>query len=294
MRILSRIAIGFACVAISPFLFAQKVAVELDEVADNRVSEGGFQGSLDVKVKVSGPPTEGAEAARIIVKEARDDKNNSLLSGNESIPDFFPREYNNGSIQVSLRQPARSASSVKLKGTVELYVPGRDPASIVKIEKGLSKLDTPFSAKALKAAKIVITPLSPAGYAAASKARKIDDKAIAEIRAEGKKKGATDKEIDEVIELAKALEGLDSASSPNAVYLSGKKSDFDRVYRIDILGPDGQPVSIPSRGTSSRGDSTIMTLEPSSPAPPDSTLKLALLTDKTKISFPFELTVSLP
>ena len=64
--------------------------------------------------------------------------------------------------------------------------------------------------------------------------------------------------------------------------------------RIEILGADGQPVNIPSRGTSTRGESSIMTLEPSEPAPAGATLRLALLTDKSRVSYPFELTVPLP
>ncbi|HYR28825.1 MAG TPA: hypothetical protein VEU30_10190, partial [Thermoanaerobaculia bacterium] len=220
------------------------VTVELEDVTDNRMSTSdttGFQvvGGLELRVKLAGKDLEKAAAARVLIKEAKDDKGNSLLGANRSVPDFFGREYNNGTLQVSVGQPSRSASTVRLKGTVELYVPARDPNANVKIDKALAKLDTPLSSKALKAAKIELTPLSRDGYAAAQKARKITDADIEKIRAEGKKAGAPEKEIEMAIELAKVFEGMDEELPANAIVLAGKKSDFDRIYRVEILGADG-------------------------------------------------------
>jgi hypothetical protein len=275
------------------------VTVELDEVVDNRMSTtdtGEFQmrGGLELRVKLAGNGLDNAAAARVIVKEAKDDKGNSLVAAKPEIPDFMPREYNSGTLQVRVDQPARAAATVRLKGTVELYVPSRDPAASVKIEKALSKLDAPLSSKALKTAKLEITPLSRDGYAAAAKARKITDKDIELLREEGKKRGADPKEIELAIEMARAFEGLDEAPPENAVIFSGRKADFDRIYRVDILGADGNPVDVGSRGTSTRGESVLMTLNPSSPLPADAALQLMLLTDKARVSFPFDLKVELP
>lgn len=294
MREFLRVAAFAAAVLWTAGARAQSgVSVELDDVTDNRVSAGRFQGTLELRVKLSGAVLEKAQGARIVVKEARDDANNALTDSSD-LPDFTPRDYNSGTLQVSLRQPARAATSVRVKGIVELYLPSRDPGAIVNIEKALSKLDVPFSAKGLKAAKVTITPLSKEGYAAAQKSRKLDDAKIAEIRAEGKKRGVSEKEVDQMIEFAKALESIDADPAAGGVYLSAKKSDFDRVFRIEILGADGKPVSVPSRGTSSRGDDSIMTLNPSEPPSPDATIQIALLTEKSRVSYPFELKVALP
>src|SRR5215213_7551325 len=214
------------------------VGVEVDEVVDNRMSAaeaGGFQmqGGLELRVKLTGTGLDKAAAARVIVKEAKDDKGNSLTEADASIPDFMSRAYNRGTLQLRVNQPSRAASTVRVKGTVELYVPGRDPSADLRIEKALSKLDVPFSSKALKTAKLEITPLSREGYAAAAKARKITDKDIEQIRAEGKKRGVDDKEIEMAIEMAKAFEGMDGDLPENAIVLSGKKADFDRIYRVE-------------------------------------------------------------
>lgn len=269
------------------------VRVEVDDVTDNRVEAGEFRGSLEMRVKLEGTGLDKATAARIVVKEAKDDRGNDLGKGAAS-PDFTAREYNSGTLQVVVGSPARAARSVKIKGSVELFVPARDPNALVKIDNALAKLDTPLSAKALKAAKIEITPLSAAAYAKAREERKIDATKIAAIREEGKKRGVPEKEIELMIGLAQALQSMDQEPVEGAVILSGRKEDFDRVFRIDILGEDGQPVEIPSRGTTSMGDDTIMTLQPSQPPPPNAALRLHLLTTKSKVSSPFELTVELP
>jgi hypothetical protein len=270
------------------------VKVALEEVTDNRVTAGAWSGTLELRVTLQGGAVlEKASAARILIKEARDDRGTVLSDGSKP-PDFMGREYNGGMLQVSVGSPAREASSVKIKGSVELFVPARDPNSIVKIDKAFSKLDAPLSSKALKAAKVSITPLSPAGYAATKQANKLDEKKIAEIRAQGKKEGVSEAEIEMAIELAKAFENIDGDLPPNAVILSGTASDFDRIFRVEVLGADGNPINTGSRSTSTRGESALMTLQPSEPVPPNATLQVYLLTDKSRVSSPFELNVTLP
>lgn len=285
---------GLLLLAAASAAYAQTgVRVELDDVTDNRVEAGEFRGGLEMRVKLEGTNLDKATAARIVVKEAKDDRGNDLGKGAGSA-DFTPREYNSGTLQVAVGSPARAARTVKIKGNVELYVPTRDPNALVKVDKALGTLDKPLSAKALKAAKIEITPLSAAAYAKAREERKIDDKKIASIREEGKKRGVPEKEIEMMIGLAQALQSIDEVPGEGTVILSGKQEDFDRVYRIDILGADGEPIEIPSRGSSSMGDDTIMTLQPSQPPPANAALRLHLLTAKSKVSSPFELTVELP
>lgn len=270
------------------------VGVELDEVTDNRVAMGDVTGYLSLRVKLTGSGLDKALAARVIVKEAKDDRGTSLSDGTDK-PDFFPRDYNNGTLNFSVKQPARAASSVRLKGTVELYVPSRDPGAIVKVSKALSKLDTPLTSTGLKTAKLTITPLSTKGYAAQLESHKLDDKKIAELRAEGKKQGATDEQIEKLIGLAKAMEGLNEQPQEGMVILSGKKADFDRIYRVEILGDDGKPIDVGSRSTSTRGDdATLMTMQPQKPPPANAALEFFVLTDKSTLSFPFDLKVTLP
>ncbi|HYC60382.1 MAG TPA: hypothetical protein VEK79_12535 [Thermoanaerobaculia bacterium] len=294
-----RVAVFCLSLLVPGAVLAQSaVRVELDEVVDNRMSTDPNQqfqmhGSLELRVKLSGKDLEKAVAARVLIKDAKDDKGNSLVASS-SPPDFFPREYNNGTLQVATMQPARTASSVVVKGTVELYVPGRDPNANMKIDKALAKLDAPMSSKALKTAKLEITPLSRKGYTDMLKARKITDADIEKLRAEAKKQGASEEDVELAIGLAKAFEGMDTELPENAIVFSGKKSDFDRIFRLEILNADGSPINVGSRGTSTRGESSIMTLQPSEAAPANAAVQLMMITDQSRVSFPFELKVELP
>lgn len=274
--------------------FAQSgVGIEVDEVIDNRMSAGVLVGSLDLRVKLKGTGLDKATAARVLVKEARDDKGNAL-STERLNDDFAPRDYNAGMLQFSVGTPARAASSVTLKGTVELFVPGRDPNASIKVDKALAKLDAPLSHAKLKAAKLTLTPLSPDGHAAWMKKHKLDEAKIEQIRAEGKKRGVDEKEIEMAIEMAKAFDGMDSSLPEGTVILSGSKADFDRLFRVEVLGADGQPIDVGSRSTSTRGEDAVMTLQPSAPLPANAALQLYVITAKAKMSFPFELKVDLP
>jgi hypothetical protein len=80
----------------------------------------------------------------------------------------------------------------------------------------------------------------------------------------------------------------------NTVVLSGEKNDFDRILQVEILGADGKPVDVGSRTTTTHGESSVMTMEPHEALPPTAALQFYLLTDKSKMSIPFELSVPLP
>jgi hypothetical protein len=278
---------------IAPAYAQSGVGIEVDEVIDNRLSAGVLVGSLEFRVNLKGTGLDKATAARVLVKEARDDKGNALSTERLS-DDFSPREVNSGMLQFSVGTPARAASSVTLKGTVELFVPGRDPNASVKVDKALAKLDTPLSHAKLKASKLTLTPLSRDGHTAWMKKHKLDEARIEQLRAEGKKRGVDEKEIEMAIEMAKAFDSMDSSLPEGTVILAGSEADFDRLFRVEILGTDGQPIDVGSRGTSTRGDDAVMTLQPNGPPPANAALQLYVITAKSKLSFPFELKVDLP
>ncbi len=296
MLSIMRAFVGCAFLALSVSLAAHAqsaVGVELDEVTDDRYSEGMLTGGCRLRVNLTGNGLDKASAARIVVKEAKDDRGNSLYDEPMS-NDFTPRDQNSGSLQFSLKQPARAATTVRIKGTVELYVPARDPNAIVKIDKALAKPDAPLASKGLKAAKVDLTLLSPAGYSTLMKTRKITDADIEKIRAEGKKRGVSEKEVEAMIGFAKAMEGMDESAPDGSVILSGKKSAFERIFRVEVLGADGKPVDVGSRSTSTRGDDSVMMMQPNAPPPASAALQIFLLTDKSRLSFPFEMNVPLP
>lgn len=271
------------------------VGVTVKEVNDSRAKAGPFSGNLELKLELTGGALDKINAARVVVKSARDDKGNELWPGGDQA-DFMPRDWNMGQLTVRLKNPARAAKTMSVSGTVELFVPSKDPNSIVKIDKVLSKMDKPLSSKGLKAEKLSITVLSPKKLEEKRGQNKLDDKKIAELREQAKKEGVDEKEVEAMIELAKAFQELGGGSgAEGAVVLSGKEADMDRILRVRLLKADGTEVSVPSRSSSTSGDETIMTLEPSEPPPADVTLELTLLTKKATMSVPYELkSIQLP
>jgi len=278
---------------IAPTAHAQSVAVEVSEVTDNRFTGSMMTGSLEVHVKLNGAAVEKATAARVVVKEARDDRGNVLPDESMS-HDFTARNVNDGTLQFTLKQPPRDASTVRVKGTAELYVPSRDPNATVKVEKAFSHLDAPIASKLLKAAKVDLTLLSPAGYTKQRNANRIDDKKIEEARARAKKEGMSDKEFEMTVGLAKALEAIDQDAPEGSVILSGKRAAFDRILSVDVLGGDGKPIDMTARTLTTHGDDSVMMMQPSHPPPANASLQFQLITEKVRVSSPFELTVRLP
>ena len=287
-------ALLFLSLCVAGAAFAQSgVGVEIEDVIDNRMSEGLLEGWLELRVKLKGSGLDKVTAARVLVKEARDDKGQALSTGRRN-DDFASRDTNSGVLQLTVGSPARAAKSVTVKGTVELFVPARDPNATVKIDKALAKLDKPLAHAKLTASKLALTPLSSQGHAAWKQKHKLDEAKIAELRAEGKKRGVPDAEIEMALEMAKAFEGMDANLPEGTVLLSGRAADFDRIYDIEILGADGQPIHVGNRSKSTRGEDALMTLQPSEAPPANAALQIHVLTTKATMSFPFELKVNLP
>jgi len=280
--------VSLALLVVVPLVQAQNVKVVLDEVTDDRVSSEMMSGQLQIQFKLDGTGLEKVVAARAIVKEAKDDKGTNLAKDLKT-PDFRDRNVNGGALDVSLASPARDATSVSVKGNVELFMPSKDPAATVTIPKAFAKLDKPLTSESLTAAGIKLTPLSNEGYAAQMKKQKLTDKDIEEIRAQGKAHGASEKDIEMAIGLAKAFEEMGAqAPAEGSVILAGPASTFAKIQSIDVIGPDKKPIDIRSKETSTRGESSVMVMKPDS-LPAGAALKLTLLTAKSKVSVPFEM-----
>jgi hypothetical protein len=284
------IVVALSVAASAGGLLAQSnVKVEVKEMSDNRIEAGGFGGSLEVKLTPSGSGLDKVVAARVRVKQARDDKGNDLVGKNDP-PDFQSREYDMGGLTVQLRNPARAAKTISLSGTIDMFVPSKDPNAIVKIPKALSKKDVPLSAKALATEKVTIRLLSAEKYSAEREKVKMTDEKAAQAREMAKKEGIGEKEIEAMIELARALQEMEGGPlPPGAIVLAGKEVDLDRIQKIKVFKSDGTEISIPSRQSSTSSGETIMILQPEEVPPADAALEITLLTKKSTVSVPFEL-----
>lgn len=279
------IALGVA----RPAAGQTNVKVVVKEVTDDRISQGFSTGRLAVSLNLEGEGLDAVTSARILLKDAKDDTGKSLLPEKLEKPEFKDRNVNGGALEVGLENPPRSASSMRLSGTAELFVPGRDPNTVVKVPGFLSRLDKPVTSKGLKAAKVDVTVLSKEGYLAEQKKNALDDKKIAAIRAEGKAHGAKDEEIDAVIEMAKALQGMDDKNMPeHNLFLLISGTGDEKIQELWVESAAGEKLDSGSSMGSGGEAGVLKRIEYHEALPKDAVLAFRLFTDKAIVSVPFE------
>lgn len=260
------------------------------EVVDDRISEGLASGGLVLVLNLAGDGMDGVASARIRVKSAKTDGGEDLLPAKVDVPDFSERNTNAGNLQIVLKSPPRTATKVKVSGIADLFVPGRDPAALVKVPGAFSRLDKPVASKGLKAAKVDLTLLSKAKYVEERKKNRLDEKKIAGIRAEAKERGMKDEETDAMIEMAKAFDEIGEGDLPeHGFYLKIPKAADEKIQDLWVETAGGETVE--TGGYSSRTDEGFVLKQVAlkAAAPKDAVLAVRLLTDKTIVSFPFEL-----
>jgi len=276
------------CPAGTPLLAQAPVRVAVEEVSDDRYSAGPFPGTLELKLKLSGDGMDGVQGVRFLVKAARDDQGN-VIQLKESLRNDFESPESSLSQKIVLKNPARKASSVTVSGTVELFSPKRDPNADVAVPNAFAKLNKPLSSKGLKASKVEVSVLSKERWAEEQKKQKPSEKDLAEMRAEAKKQGASEQEIEAAIALVQGLSEAFGGVPENGVILSGPGAGMELIQSVKILGPDGEEIHVSS--TMKQGDqkTKTMILDASKPVPPNASLRFTILTDKARFTVPFEL-----
>jgi hypothetical protein len=160
---------------------------------------------------------------RIVVKEAVDDTGANLVPDGAAEAKFelnygalsFRSQKEPAAFRVELKSPARAAKSLKVvSGQVELYVPGRDPASSVTVAKYLSTDGRPLSDPALSANGVEVTVLGPKGIAAERKA------AGEEARKEAREAGRDPADVEEL------------GASAEKSYLSNYDPKYHTVLKV--------------------------------------------------------------
>jgi hypothetical protein len=272
----------------SRLLAQADVRIAVKEVDDDRYSAGPLSGNLEIKLKLSGDGMDGVQGVRILVKSARDDQGNPIPP-KQTLGSDFESPDNSLAEKVTLKSPSRKASSVWVSGTAELFAPKRDPNAVVTVENALAQMNRPLSSKGLKASKVEVSVLSKERWAEEQKKQQPDEKELAEMRAEAKKQGASDEEIEQALKLAKGLSEAFSVVPENGIILSGPQEGMERIQSVKILGPDGGEIHIDSTTGHSDKKTKTMILEPAKPVPPNASLRFTILTEKALFTVPFEL-----
>ena len=124
--------------------------------ARSRYGADAPSGSLTLFPKLEGTAVEGAKAFRITLTGAKDDAGTPLLPDSRKAPKWADKPAAM-ELWIELKSPAREASAVTLTGSLEAFVPSRDPAAQVKVEKFYAKAGKPIVSKELKDAKVEVT-----------------------------------------------------------------------------------------------------------------------------------------
>jgi len=295
--VISRRGYAFAALVLtvaSPLFAADEIKVSVANVEDQRFSEDRF-GGLTIELQLTGTAAAEIKAVRVNVKSARDDGGTTL---NKPGKEERARDFEEFSVdrhpgpEIRLSNPRRDASSIEVAGEVELFIPARDPGTKQKIDKFLSQPDKPISNASLKSAKVEITPLSPKEYKARQAKGRPTKEQIAE---EGKKHGASEKEIQEALALVDALSALGGEEpSDNSVLLETKDPD-GRIISVELARADGSELHSQGRSSNGGRELKMMKIDLAEKPPADAALVVTLRTPKSVVTVPLSLKeVALP
>ncbi|MCL4806550.1 MAG: hypothetical protein KJ062_01940 [Thermoanaerobaculia bacterium] len=135
-----------------------RVAISKIQDSRSRYETNDASARLTLFPKLEGAGLAEARGYRLTVTGAKDDLGN-LLAPDPDGPTKWTGKPDGMELWLKLAGPARGASTVTLAGTVEAWIPSRDPASEVKIEKFTAKAGKPLAEPALKALKVRLTVL---------------------------------------------------------------------------------------------------------------------------------------
>ncbi len=273
---------------------AEDVKVAAGAVEDQRSSDDRF-GGLSIELLLKGSAVADVKALRVRVKSAKDDAGAVLYKPNrdDKPADFEEYDANRRpGPEVRLSSPSRDASTVDVAGEVELFLPARDPSTKQRFDGFLGGLDKPITSTALKSAKVEITPLSPGGYKSRQEKNRPSKE---EIRAEGKKHGASDAEIEQALKLMDALASLSGEAPSESSVLLETKDPEGRIIAIDLVRSDGAEIHAPSRSSSGGRGLKMVKINLSEKPPADAALVVTVRTAKSLVTVPLDLRgVALP
>jgi hypothetical protein len=268
--------------------------VSVADVVDRRRSSDFPPAHLDIRLKLEGADASAIQSARARVLKAEDDTGQDVLAkAGAGDQDRWQdaRESEPPSPQLSLSSPSRKAKTLAvLEGTVEAYLPSRDPSAIVKVDKIAARKDKPAVVMpALAKEKIRLQVLSKEGL---EKERK-DAEARKKAEAARKKTGKAGLE-----QMAEAMADAFGSVFERLFTMVGEhdlvlKVDDPgkKVFSLGLVGPDGAPVQ--TYGTTEIENYRILRLL--EPMPEGAALQVRLKTAKTFAEVPFKLAdVQLP
>ena len=241
---------------------AAAITPSIGEIKDSRTT-GQFFAGLDLQLKLVGDEMGDVKGIRTQLSKAVDETGRDLINPEKLRGDF--EEFNPGGWQgnvvtLSLKNPARKAAVIKeLKGEIELFMPAKDPNSIIRVPNFLANAGKPIQAPALKSAGVEFIALNKAEY------DKIQAKKKEEAKAEAVKQGLPPEAMD---------------------FFGGFMQVGDNDLSLEINDPNNKIVSyeiqdakgnkISTQGSMSTGNTKVVSF--GQPVPADAQLVIYVMT----------------
>ena len=272
---------------------APLVRVAATDVTDERSTDNFFSG-LKVKVSLVGDIMADAKGVRSAVKTAVDDTGRSLVKKDEheGPAEFDETSGSSPEITLEMLTPARSARTIRrITGTIEIFVPKRDPASRVLVDGVLTHTGVPLPSEGLRAEGMQVVAWNRDEYLAYKKKHDEAEKA-AEKAAE---KGGQDEGVGTALakgfgEMFSKMFGGTNDMGPNDVTLTilDPKS---RMVSVEFEDPSGKEIE--SSGVTTMGGNKTFSFD--KPLPATARLRFFVLTPASVIKVPLTLSdVPLP
>lgn len=279
----------------------EKVGVLVGEIKETRTT-GQFFAGMEVELKLMGDVLADAKGLRVSIEKAIDDTGRNLINEKKQEAELkeVDPEKNAVEAEIKLLNPVRQATAIQeLSGTVEIFIPARDPDSITTITNFASRTNAPISPPGMKAAGVEVTIWTKEQFDARKKVE--EERLKKEVEAQRKKAedAKSDEERDESIMegLTKIFGGMfNSFAQMEESSVAFQITDPDsRLVSIDFEDERGKPVSHNGVMTMGGGKTKTRIYDFSSKLPAGSRIRLSVLTPRSTIKVPFKLSnVPLP
>jgi hypothetical protein len=284
MKVRTIVGVGaLVAMAVTGNAQTSDVRVQVGDVKDSRTT-GKFFADLEIELKLMGDDLEGTKGLRCTVTKAVDDTGRNLIKEKEDreskFSDVNDNSPNQAEVTVELKNPTRKAVTVKeLSGEIDLYRPGKDPASIIVVTNIVGRPKIVVSQPSLTAAQIQMTILSKKQYDADLQA---EAKAAEAKKAAGKQGDDIGKAMAEG--MGKAFAGMfggGGMGGENSVIIR-LKDPQSKLVKIEFLDASGKKVD--GDGMWSSGD--IRCYDFSQQLPKGAYLQISVATPKSLVKVP--------
>lgn len=275
-RIGSILLIVFTVLVLASSGLAQ-ISVKPGDMKDSRTT-GSFFAGFEIELSVTGASLTGAKAMRVLLTAAADETGRNIIKESQTDFEEINEDETEASVTIKMKNPSRSAMTIKeITGSVEIFVPAKDPASIVTVTNISKSIGVPVSAPALKAAGIEVTIWNKEQYEARKKAAE-----------EEKKKSKGESGIGEgLMGMFSSLMDSFGNMDENSIAFQIKDPQL-KIVRIELQNAEGEVIG---SGGMTIGDAKQQTriLDLQEKLPPNARVKIYILTAKSMIKSSFRL-----